>query len=227
VLVLLNGKRRHNQALINVNGTVGRGSVGTDLNTIPASAIERIEVLREGAASQYGSDAIAGVVNIVLKKDTGTTANLHLGQFYEGDGKNGQLGLYHGIRVGKAGVISAAADIRLREGTNRAGTYTGPVYVNWNVSRGVSPTGEDWLETEEEWLDRRLALYNQDQSLIAERGFSLENNMQIGNSAVNNFGGMLNGNLKLAPKTELYFSGILNYRKGQAAFTAILSRPAR
>ena len=64
-LVLLNGKRRHNTALVNINGTVGRGSVGTDLNAIPLAAIERIEVLRDGAAAQYGSDAIAGVINIV------------------------------------------------------------------------------------------------------------------------------------------------------------------
>ena len=66
-LVLVNGKRRYNTALLNVNGTVGRGSVGTDLNAIPASAIDRIEVLRDGASSQYGSDAIAGVINVVLK----------------------------------------------------------------------------------------------------------------------------------------------------------------
>ena len=64
-LVLVNGKRRYNTALLNVNGTVGRGSVGTDLNAIPASAIDRIEVLRDGASSQYGSDAIAGVINVV------------------------------------------------------------------------------------------------------------------------------------------------------------------
>ena len=67
VLVLVNGKRRHNSALVNVNGTVGRGSTGVDLNAIPASMIERVEVLRDGAAAQYGSDAIAGVINIVLK----------------------------------------------------------------------------------------------------------------------------------------------------------------
>lgn len=210
VLVLLNGKRRHNQALVNVNGTVGRGSVGTDLNTIPTAAIERIEVLREGAASQYGSDAIAGVINVVLKKDTGTTANLHLGQFYEGDGRNAQLGLYHGFKVGNLGVISAAADVRLREGTNRAGTYAGPVYVNWNVGRREG-------EADQDWLARRQDLYNQDRALINENNFSLEDNMQVGNSAVNNFGGMLNGNLKVSPKTEVYFSGVLNYRKGQAA----------
>jgi len=64
VLVLVNGKRRHQSALVNLNGSVGRGSTAVDLNTIPPLAIERLEVLRDGAASQYGSDAIAGVINI-------------------------------------------------------------------------------------------------------------------------------------------------------------------
>jgi iron complex outermembrane recepter protein len=67
VLVLLNGKRRHQSALVHLNGSVGRGSTGVDLNAIPVSAIDHIEVLRDGAAAQYGSDAIAGVINIVLK----------------------------------------------------------------------------------------------------------------------------------------------------------------
>ncbi len=66
-LVLINGKRRHQSSLINVFGTRGRGNTGTDLNAIPATSIKRIEVLRDGAAAQYGSDAIAGVINIVLK----------------------------------------------------------------------------------------------------------------------------------------------------------------
>ena len=69
-LVLVNGKRRHTSALINVNGTPGRGSVGTDLNASPAFALNKIEVLRDGASAQYGSDAIAGVMNLQLKKDT-------------------------------------------------------------------------------------------------------------------------------------------------------------
>src|SRR5438552_6796262 len=70
VLVLGNGKRRYSSALVHVNGTFGRGTVGVDLNAIPAAAIERIEVLRDGASAQYGSDAIAGVINIVLKRQT-------------------------------------------------------------------------------------------------------------------------------------------------------------
>ena len=68
VLVLLNGKRRHQSSLVNVTLTPGRGSVGTDLNAIPAFALERIEVLRDGASAQYGSDAIAGVINLRTKK---------------------------------------------------------------------------------------------------------------------------------------------------------------
>ncbi|MEO6685802.1 MAG: TonB-dependent receptor plug domain-containing protein, partial [Dyadobacter sp.] len=67
-LVLINGKRRHQSSLVNLFGSRGRGNTGTDLNAIPAAAIERIEILRDGAAAQYGSDAIAGVINIVLKE---------------------------------------------------------------------------------------------------------------------------------------------------------------
>src|SRR5687768_15411895 len=67
LLVMMNGKRRHASALVNANNTIGRGSSGVDLNAIPASAIERVEILRDGAAAQYGSDAIAGVINLEMK----------------------------------------------------------------------------------------------------------------------------------------------------------------
>jgi iron complex outermembrane recepter protein len=69
-LVLINGKRRHQSSLINIFGTRGKGNTGTDLNAIPVTAIKRIEILRDGASAQYGSDAIAGVINIVLKDQT-------------------------------------------------------------------------------------------------------------------------------------------------------------
>jgi iron complex outermembrane receptor protein len=202
VLTLVNGKRRHNQALINVNGTVGRGSVGTDLNTIPTAAIERIEVLRDGAASQYGSDAISGVINIVMKKEAGTSANAHWGRQYAGDGQNLNFGLYHGFKVGQKGIISAAVDLRFRGATNRAGDYTGPVYTRWdNVND----------------LALRQQRFQQDQAQIRQNNFDLSNNMLIGNSQVDNYGGMLNGNIPIKGKTTFYFTGILNYRNGQAA----------
>jgi iron complex outermembrane receptor protein len=213
VLVLLNGKRRHNQALTNVNGTVGRGSVGTDLNTLPTAGIERIEVLRDGASSQYGSDAIAGVVNVVLKRDTGTAVNVHYGQQYEGDGRNVLVGLYHGLKVGKLSV-SAAADLRFREATNRAGRYTGPVYVDWNVAQRTNPSNP---ETRDQWLTRRQERYEQDKALIAQNNFSLDNNLLVGNAAVNNYAGMINGNLAFSKAVNLYFSTVVNYRRGLAA----------
>lgn len=81
VLVLVNGKRRHISSLLNLNGSVGRGSAGVDMNTIPPLAIDRIEVLRDGAASQYGSDAIAGVINIQLKKREGGRAQASFGKY--------------------------------------------------------------------------------------------------------------------------------------------------
>ena len=88
VLVLVNGKRRHTSALVHVNGSIGRGSTGVDLNALPASAIENIEILRDGAAAQYGSDAIAGVINIITKKGRagGTTYGFQVqgGSVYAG-----------------------------------------------------------------------------------------------------------------------------------------------
>jgi iron complex outermembrane receptor protein len=81
-LVLINGKRRHVSALLNINGTVGRGSAAVDLNLVPGLAISRIEVLRDGAAAQYGSDAIAGVINIQLKNAShGGRASVTYGKY--------------------------------------------------------------------------------------------------------------------------------------------------
>src|SRR5918999_2442060 len=122
VLVLVNGKRRHQQSLLNVQQTIARGSAGYDINTIPASAIERIEVLRDGAAAQYGSDAIAGVINIILKKQTDATdVSLEGGQFYEGDGETYALGANTGFAVGGDGYVNLTAEYRDRGETNRAG----------------------------------------------------------------------------------------------------------
>ncbi|MDH5821621.1 TonB-dependent receptor [Luteimonas sp. RD2P54] len=122
VLVLVNGKRRHQQALVNVQQTIGRGSAGTDINAIPISAIERIEVLRDGAAAQYGSDAISGVINIVLKSATGVTSgSFEAGQTYEGDGTVLHGGVNTGLALGADGFLSLTAEYRDREETNRAG----------------------------------------------------------------------------------------------------------
>jgi iron complex outermembrane receptor protein len=113
VLVLINGKRRHTSALVNVNGTIGRGSTGVDLNAIPASAIERIEILRDGAAAQYGSDAIAGVINIILKSDESTDLEYQSGQNYT---KLKRLPGDNKLTDGDVNAVSANAGMLMRDG---------------------------------------------------------------------------------------------------------------
>jgi iron complex outermembrane receptor protein len=130
VLVLINGKRRHTTALVHVNGTMGRGSTGADLNAIPVSAIERIEILRDGAAAQYGSDAIAGVINIVLKAGKGparlalqggtTATDQGVGEDTTWDGGQFDGGLAKGFGLGR-GWAFVAGEYRNRNRTNRAG----------------------------------------------------------------------------------------------------------
>ncbi|MBE9550083.1 MAG: TonB-dependent receptor [Proteobacteria bacterium] len=121
-LVLVNGKRRHNSSLIHVNTSVGRGTAGTDLNAIPISAIQRVEILRDGAAAQYGSDAIAGVINIVLRdaSDEGFVG-FEAGQTYEGDGTTYIANANNGFAVGSDGFLNMTYEYRKRDATNRAG----------------------------------------------------------------------------------------------------------
>ena len=121
VLVLVNGKRRHGSALIHVNRSVGRGTSGTDLNAIPVSAIKRIEVLRDGASAQYGSDAVAGVINIILKDSYDGALRTSVGQTYESDGTRYTARLNKGFQVGEDGVLHAAVEFTHRGATNRAG----------------------------------------------------------------------------------------------------------
>ncbi|MCR6685467.1 TonB-dependent receptor [Pseudoxanthomonas sp.] len=127
VLILVNGKRRHISALVNVNGSIGRGSSAVDLNAIPVSAIERVEVLRDGASAQYGSDAIAGVVNIVLKgAGEGGSLVADLGQYSAGDGKQYQLSGDTGVSFGDGrGRVHVAGQLTHQDETNRAGPYQG------------------------------------------------------------------------------------------------------
>ncbi|MDR7332266.1 TonB-dependent receptor [Roseateles asaccharophilus] len=98
-LVLVNGKRRHTVALVNLFGARNRGSTGTDMNSLPLLAIDNVQVLRDGAAAQYGSDAIAGVINVQLKKKAGCEAVAGYGQYSAGDGKNYLASAYCGVKL--------------------------------------------------------------------------------------------------------------------------------
>jgi iron complex outermembrane recepter protein len=156
VLVLINGKRRHTSSLVNVNGTFGRGSVGTDLNAIPTAAIERVEVLRDGAASQYGSDAIAGVINIVLKKtvnkvlvttDVGAYASKNSGGWRQGgtDGETNAIYINYGLPLGdKGGFVNFTGMYDYRNPTNRMVEWEGKIFQGYNaVERIANANGYD------------------------------------------------------------------------------------
>lgn len=122
VLVLVNGKRLHQSSLLNVNISVGRGTSGVDINTIPVRSIERIEVLRDGAAAQYGSDAIAGIINIILKGyGHGNRASVSYGQTSMGDGAVSQADVFYSLPLQNDGFINLTAEARDRGRTNRAG----------------------------------------------------------------------------------------------------------
>ena len=146
-LVLINGKRRHMTAFVNQAGTRGRGNSGTDLNAIPEAAIDRVEILRDGASAQYGSDAIAGVINIILKRDyyhlhltTGwsgfydhkynTLNSVDPSQYYTGskvDGNSATIGLDYGLPLGKHdGFINFGGNF-LAQGK----TFRAPKDTNW------------------------------------------------------------------------------------------------
>ncbi len=151
-LVLVNGKRRHVSALLNVNGTVGRGSAAVDLNTLPALAVERIEVLRDGASSQYGSDAIAGVINVRLKTaDHGGKASVTYGKYVTKlDGVAEVLGLQ--TNAGQPFLEPndsryLAARLGGRPSRNDGDTWT----LGMNI--GV-PIGEGFLNVTGEYRDR-------------------------------------------------------------------------
>lgn len=121
-LVLVNGKRRHGSALVHLNGTMGRGSSNVDLNAIPVAAIKRIEILRDGAAAQYGSDAIAGVINIVLKDQaSGGSLNASTGQTFEGDGDYYKTSLNAALALGQDGFLNLTLEHQDKNNTNRAG----------------------------------------------------------------------------------------------------------
>ena len=155
VLVLINGKRRHSSSLINVNGTFGRGSVGTDLNAIPAASIERIEVLRDGAAAQYGSDAIAGVINIVLKRSTNElTMNITTGAYFSensnnqtggSDGETTNISANYGLQLGdKGGFINFTGDFDVRADYSRMNEFEGGIFNSYNtIERIANDAGYD------------------------------------------------------------------------------------
>ncbi len=129
VLVLVNGKRRHNTALINNLARIGTAAVPVNLDLIPVSAVDHIEVLRDGASAQYGSDAIAGVINIILKEnDNGGSAETSFGKYGSGDGDTTHQTFNYGMPLAGDGFLNLALDTKEQEPYSRSGSATGQLY---------------------------------------------------------------------------------------------------
>lgn len=196
LLVFVNGKRRHSSALINVNGTIGKGAVGTDFNAIPLSAIDKIEILRDGASAQYGSDAIAGVINIILKEQTDVFALS--GAFHPtlaGDGREINLHSNYGLSFKNGGFVHISSEIMMREAYNRAGNYTGNVYdSNDSIDAILIAQNDFWSKVP--YKDQRV--------------------MQIGSGSMFNANTFANVVVPMKGNGEFYANGGLSYRQGKA-----------
>ena len=216
VLVLVNGKRRYSSALVHVNGTFGRGTVGVDLNAIPAAAIERIEVLRDGASAQYGSDAIAGVINIVLKRQTerlnasttvgttpGGTKISDLPDHHDGDEISADAN--YGFAVGDRGFFNVTASYLDRGATSRAAPYSGNDIFPGDTTRA----GTD--------------------SALAANGLTREDfTMRVGQSSAREGMAFFNSIIPLSETAEFYSFGGVGHRDGlSAGFFRLPSQQAR
>lgn len=218
VLVLVNGKRRHLSSLLNLNGSVGRGSAGVDLNTIPAIAIERIEVLRDGASSLYGSDAIAGVINVQLKRSVGGRAQASYGKYIT------QL-------EGVAQVDTVAATLTGNVNENPAITFTGEdrrqndgdtYTLASNIGLPVGPNG--YLNLTAEYRDRSPTnrsgpdLRRQFSGLgdIRETTFDRYSH-RFGDGQSQDFNLFLNAGYDLADNIEIYSFASFGVRDGNGA----------
>jgi iron complex outermembrane receptor protein len=169
-LVLVNGIRRHVSAQVNTNGTVGRGSAPVDLNAIPSSALDRVEVLRDGASAQYGSDAIAGVINLRLREAShGGGASATYGSYVTDvdlpnagkqditDGEQLTISGWQGFALGSDGFLTLSAEYRDRAYSNRAdvnptaspqritGRFGDPESTDWSVyANAGKPLAAGW-----------------------------------------------------------------------------------
>ena len=208
-LVLINGKRRHQSSLVNLFGTRGRGNTGTDLNAIPASAIKRIEILRDGASAQYGSDAIAGVINIVLKDNVNEVSGSVNYGFYStntdvdtSDFREDDYGVWNtkGYRLDTKKDGNALGKDKKFDG--------GSVKVTANYGVKVGEKG-GFANFTTEYLSKNHTLRP---SFDFRKGY--------GESAINGFNFFGNFAIPVSDKTEIYAFGGRNFRDTDAyAFT--------
>jgi iron complex outermembrane receptor protein len=204
-LVLVNGKRRHTSALLNLNGSVGRGSSAVDLNAIPANAIKRIEVLRDGAAAQYGSDAIAGVINIVLKdaSEGGDVSVIYGANVTTMDG----VPNLNGVSVGADGNLAfdTGADRELTDGQTL--TLRGNMGLEWGDDGYVNVSAEyrDRGQANRADFDPRENYARDENGAIDQRELTINRyNHVFGNGEVEDYALFINAGKAVSNSTEFY-----------------------
>jgi len=202
-LVLINGKRRHQSSLINLFGTRGRGNTGTDLNAIPASAIKRIEILRDGAAAQYGSDAIAGVINIVLNDNVDElTGTISYGAYSTKADGNFPAGTPN---TGDNFLDTNADGNKLADGRSFDGNS---IKVTTNYGTKIGDNGG--------FANFTAEYINKDKTL--RPGFDFRRG--FGEAAIEGFNFFVNAAIPVSDKTKFYAFGGRNFRNTDAyAFT--------
>ncbi|SEC28008.1 iron complex outermembrane recepter protein [Tenacibaculum sp. MAR_2009_124] len=214
-LVLINGKRKNQSALVYVNDTPGKGEVGTDMKSIPTAAIERVEILRDGASAQYGSDAVAGVVNIILKKDVDfTQVNINSGVTSRGDGFNADADINHTMTFGNGGFLNATLGFSYQDYTNRAGTPGGDGLFGLLYSIGEIP-----IEAADGYLATDGVLATGDDILFGNTDWLRENpdlGMIVGQPEMRKGDAYINAEFPLNDTAKLYAFGGFNLRKGKS-----------
>ncbi|MCI4592524.1 TonB-dependent receptor [Sphingobium sp. BYY-5] len=195
-LILVNGKRRHTVGELNQANSLGRGDITYDLNPIPAGAVGRIEVLRDGAAAQYGSDAIAGVINVVLDDSIGGAAKAVVGTNTAGDGELVDISASYGVPVGDGGVIRATVHYLDQNASNRARPDTRQQYfgaggtrapsANYGSGTGLTPANGTF--------DPREATIDRDVFALGQSAYTIKS-------------GLVNVRLPLADTIEFYGLG--------------------
>ncbi len=223
VLVLVNGKRRHTSALVHTNGTVGRGATGVDLNAIPISAIDRVEVLRDGASAQYGSDAISGVINIILKEKTGIDASASYGQYLSSTERG--YSINEGNRPTETTNFAGGTYDGLRwdaDGKKQSVNYFDGKTINAHLGYGaeigegkIYLSGEYAIKggTKRGGLDPRIQYAAGDPR---ELTFNRDNH-KFGDGEINDGGIFINGSYPIQENISVYAFGGYSNRAGKAA----------
>ncbi len=190
-LILINGKRKNTSALMYIQTSPGRGESGADIAAIPQQAIKRVEILRDGASAQYGSDAIAGVMNIILKdKFEYGSATLSLGTTHKGDGNSLSFAVNNGASFGEKGYLNYTIEFNRTTLANRPGMVSAEAEADANLG-----------------FDAPLATVK---SFLAQKPDAGNINGQPENTAAKF---LINGGFPLTDKAELYFNGAYVYKK--------------